>query len=110
MFCKELVRRTTKITIMLLLLVKLILNGKVVINFMDVKHSNGKQFCKEIVKNKNSNICADIPLTCYLSIQTKNVHKFYKLFQNALICALNLRGLSRTYNKPHSFRIGFASD
>ncbi|VDI07911.1 Hypothetical predicted protein [Mytilus galloprovincialis] len=97
-----------------------ILHKKVVINFMDFKHSNGKQFHLEIAKNKNDNICAVTALTNYLTLRTNTTGPLFlnssgeavsrQLFQHALNGALNFCGLSIAYYKPHSFRIGFATD
>ncbi|VDH92937.1 Hypothetical predicted protein [Mytilus galloprovincialis] len=87
---------------------------------MDFKHSNGKQFHLEIAKNKNDNICAVTALTNYLTLRNNTTGPLFlnssgeavsrQLFQHALNDALNFCGLSRAYYKPHSFRIGFATD
>ncbi|CAC5395225.1 unnamed protein product [Mytilus coruscus] len=97
-----------------------VLHEKLVINFIDFKHSNGKQFHLEIAKNENDNICAVMALTSYLILRTNKGGPLFlnssgdavcrQLFQHALNGALNFCGLSRTYYKPHSFRIGFATD
>ncbi|XP_052064929.1 uncharacterized protein LOC127704767 [Mytilus californianus] len=97
-----------------------VLHEKLSISFMDFKHSNGKQFHLEIAKNKNNNICAVTALTSYLTLRTNTTGPLFlnssgeavsrQLFQHALNGALNFCGLSRAYYKPHSFRIGFATD
>ncbi|CAC5418457.1 unnamed protein product [Mytilus coruscus] len=97
-----------------------VLHNKLVINFMDFKPSNGKQFHLEIAKNKNDNICAVTALTSYLTLRTNKTGPLFlnssgeavsrQLFQHALNGVLNFCGLSRAYYKPHSFRIGFATD
>ncbi|CAG2208848.1 unnamed protein product [Mytilus edulis] len=97
-----------------------VLHKKAVITFMDFKHSNGKQFHLEIAKNKNDNICAVTALTNYLTLRNNTTGPLFlnssgeavsrQLFQHALNDALNFCGLSRAYYKPHSFRIGFATD
>lgn len=93
---------------------------KVVVNFVDFKHSKGKSFRLEIKKNKNIEICAVIALKKYVAIRNKMVGALFinangvaisrQFFQDALNNALNFCGLSQVYYKPHSFRIGFATD
>ncbi|CAC5356335.1 unnamed protein product [Mytilus coruscus] len=71
-----------------------VLHKKLVINFMDFKHSNGKQFHLEIAKNKNDNICAVTALTSYLTLRTNTTGPLFlnssgeavsrQLFQHAL--------------------------
>ncbi|CAC5393203.1 unnamed protein product [Mytilus coruscus] len=87
---------------------------------MDFKHSNGKQFHLEIAKNKNDNICAVTALTSYSTLRTNTTGPLFlnssgeavsrQLFQHALNGALNFCWLSIAYYKPHSVRIGFATD
>ncbi|CAC5368882.1 unnamed protein product [Mytilus coruscus] len=71
-------------------------------------------------QDKNDNICTVTALTGYLTLRTNKTGPLFlnssgeavsrQLFQHALNGALNFCWLSRAYYKPHSFRIGFATD
>lgn len=98
----------------------LVTEGNILINFVNFKHSNGKRFCLEILKDKNETICAVLAIKNYLKKRNKCPGPLFlnasgqpvcrKYFQNAFNNALNFCGFSSTVHKPHSFRIGFATD
>jgi len=92
----------------------------VVVYFLDFKHSAGKSFRLQIVKNKNAAIYAVKSLQEYLSIRSNKEGPLFvnangqaicrQAFQTSLNRALVFCGMSSKQYKPHSFRIGFTTD
>lgn len=88
--------------------------------YTSFKHSAGKSFRLQIVKNKNAAICAVKSLQEYLSIRSNKEGPLFvnaneqaicrQAFQTSLNRALVFCGMNSKQYKPHSFRIGFATD
>ena len=99
-----------------------ILCSKIIITFINYKHSDGKHFRLEIhvVKHKNSIICAVSACKKYLALRYQKRGPFFiqsngqavsrQFFKNALNDALNFCGLNTKLYKAHSFRKGFATE
>ena len=95
-------------------------NIKLVIIFINFKHSEGKTFRLEVLKHENNKICALTALKSYLAVRGKKSGPLFinakgtavsrQFFQSALNDALAFCGLDKTLYKSHSFRIGFATE
>lgn len=97
-----------------------ILDDKLIIDFINFKHSNGRKFQLEILPSADKTICSVLSMGKYLSKRSQKEGPLFltsigepvsrKYFHKILNGALNFCGLSKAFHKPHSFRMGFATD